>query len=309
MELRQLEYLLAIAEESNFTRAAEKVFVSQSALSQQIQTLEKNLGTILLDRSKRSVRLTAAGEVLCHHARRIMVELNQAEVALQELEGLQRGEMQIGVVQTVNDYLMPSVIAAFSAQYPNIRLHIEELSSDELESGLEGGDLQIAIGFLPPTLKTLASEYLFDERLVLVIRNDHPLSNNEYLSVAELDELPMIMLANTFCTRRLWEENARLASAQPQVVMEMNTVGSILSVVDKTGLPTVLPHLTLAEGYTDRLISLDLHNPTPARQVGLLWHRNNYLCSASRAFIEIAHRVAETYGSESIPIAKTSASS
>src|SRR5688500_7403896 len=124
MELRQLRYLLAVVEEANFTRASEKVFVSQSALSQQIQALEQEIGTVLLDRSKRGVRLTAAGEILRHHAQRIFLELEQAQTAIQELEGLQRGELRIGVVQTVNAYLLPSLVTAFLGRYPDIKLSI-----------------------------------------------------------------------------------------------------------------------------------------------------------------------------------------
>ncbi|MBZ0279548.1 MAG: transcriptional regulator CynR [Anaerolineae bacterium] len=295
MELRQLRYLLAIAEEANFTRASEKVFVSQSALSQQIQALEQEVGTVLLDRSKRGVRLTAAGEILYHHAQRMFLELEQAKVAMQELEGLQRGELRVGVVQTVNDYLMPALVTRFAEQYPQIRLLIDELSSDEIEIRLENGELQVGLSFVPVSNLNIESESLFEERLVLIVRDDHPLADQAIIPVQSLDKMPMVMLSNTFCTRRLWEENAQLASAQPQIVMEMNTVSSILAVVEKTGLATVLPKLTVAEKRFDHLVGLDLHNPTPSRQVGLLWHRENYLCSASRAFIAIAKQVSAAF--------------
>jgi LysR family cyn operon transcriptional activator len=291
MELRQLRYLIAIAQEANFTRASEKVFVSQSALSQQIQTLEQEVGTILLDRSKRGVRLTAAGEILCNHARRIFLELEQAEVAIQELEGLARGELRIGVVQTVNDYLLPALAAAFAERYPRIKLSVDELSSDEIELRLENGDLQVGLGFVPASNPGIDTKFLFDEQLVLIVRDDHPLNERKAVAVESLDQLPMVMLSNSFCTRRLWEENAQLTSAQPEIVMEMNTVSSILAVVEKTGLATVLPKFTLAEGRSNHLVSLDLYNPVPSRQVGLLWHRENYLCTASRAFIEITTKV------------------
>jgi LysR family transcriptional regulator, cyn operon transcriptional activator len=289
MELRQLRYLLAIAQEANFTRAAEKVFVSQSALSQQIQTLEQEIGTILLDRSKRGVRLTAAGEILCHHAQRILLELEQAEVAIQELEGLQRGELRVGVVQTVNDYLMPGLVAAFSALHPHIKLSIDELSSDQIETRLECGELQVGLGFVPTSSPNIASEALFEEQLVLIVRNDHPLANQSVVSVRALDAMPMIMLSHTFCTRRLWEENARLALAKPQIVIEMNTVSSILAVVEKTGLATVLPKYILEADRVSNLVSIDLVDPTPSRQVGLLWQ--SYLCAASQAFIAVAKNI------------------
>ncbi len=288
MELRHLRYLVTVAQEANFTRASEKLFVSQSALSQQIQTLEQEVGTVLLDRSKRGVRLTAAGEILFHYAQRIFHELDQAEIALQELGGLQRGELRIGVVQTINDYFMPFLASKFSERYPQIKLSIEELSVDEIEAKLEGGELQVGLSFLPSSSVRMDAQPLFEEALVLIVHDRHPLATHVQVNVAELDQLPMVMLSHTFCTRRLWEETARLAPSQPQIVMEMNTVSSILQVVESTGLATILPKHTLTRRALRHLVGIELVNPTPSRQVGLLWNRENYLCSASRTFLEMA---------------------
>lgn len=293
MELRQLQYLVAIVKEANFTRASEKLFVSQSALSQQIQALEQEVGTVLLDRSRRGVRLTDAGEILYRHAQRVFLELEQAETALQELEGLQRGELRVGVVQTVNEYLMPWLASVFTDRHPHIKLSIEELPADEIERRLEQSMLQVGLGFLPSSNQTINTKPLFEEKLVLIVRDDHPLAQRTEVAVASLDQLAMVMLSNTFCTRRLWEESARLTPAQPRVVMEMNTVNSILAVVENTGLATVLPRLTLTGKASDRLVGIDLIEPAPSRQVGLLWHRENHLCSASRVFLEMAQTVAE----------------
>lgn len=295
MELRQLRYLVAVTEEANFTRAAEKVFVSQSALSQQIQILEQELGTNVVDRSKKGVRLTAAGEILYHHAQRIMLELEQAEVAIRELEGLQRGELRIGVVQTVNDYLIPALVNTFSGYHPQIRLLVDELPSDEIESKLLNGELQVGLGFVPAAHAVIATEILFEEQLMLIVRDDHPFAKSKSIAVEAIGEMPMVMLSNTFCTRRLWEENALLAHAHPQVLIEMNTVSSILAVVEKTGLATVLPSFTLTENQSPRLVGLKLYDPTPSRQVGLLWHNQSYLCSASRAFIGVARELGKQF--------------
>jgi len=290
MELRQLRYLLAVAQELNFTRAAEKVFVSQSALSQQIQALEQEVGTVLVDRAKRGVRLTAAGELLCHHAERALFELAQAETAIQELEGLERGDLRLGVVQTVNDYLLPSLAAAFTACHPHIRLSIDELSPDAIEAGLERGELQIGLSFIPVTSAVIDVLPLFEESLALIVRDDHPLARQSAIRVATLDQLPLVMLSNTFCTRRLWEESARLSGAAPRIVIEMNTVSSILAVVEKTGLATIMPKRTLANHRSECLVSVELCDPVPSRQVGLLWHRASYLCRASRAFITLMQK-------------------
>lgn len=295
MELRQLRYLVAIAQEANFTRASEKVFVSQSALSQQIQALEQETGMVLFDRSKRGVRLTAAGEILYRHAQRIFLELEQAETAINELAGLQRGELHVGVVQTVNDYLMPLLASSFAQRHPRVKLLVSELSTDEIEAGLEQGELQVGLGFIPSSSQGIDAQPLLEEQLVLIVRSDHPLAQHKQVAVGSLDQLPMVMLSKSFCTRRLWEDSARLAPAQPEVVMEMNTVSSILTVVENSDLATVLPRFTLARSSSDHLVGIELTEPTPSRQVGLLWHRENYLCSASRAFLEMAIQVTTAF--------------
>ena len=289
MELRQLRYLLTIAETGNFTRAAEQLYVTQSALSQQIQSLEQEVGAVLLDRSRRGARLTTAGEILSRHAERIMLEIDQASIALRELNGLQRGELRLGVVQTVNSYFIPTLITEFAARYPDIRLQVEELSADDIESGLENGDLQVGISFVPPTLPSIRYADLFTEELTLVIRRDHPLAKAHSVPVAALDGMTRIMLAKTFCTRRLWEESARLVSAVPRIAMEINTVSGILSVVEKTGIPTVLPGSVVRGNAA--LIGVPLCDPVPSRKVGVIWNAGSYLCAASRAFIEIAGQI------------------
>ncbi len=288
MELRQLRYLMAVVQAANFTRAAETLFITQSALSQQIQALEQAVGSILINRSKRGVSLTAAGSILYQHAERIFVELQQAETAIRELEGLQRGELAIGVVQTVNDYLIPSLAANFAERYPQIKLLIEEYSADTIEQRLAAGNIQLGLSFVPSSHDLLASQPLFEERLALIVRADHPFAQQQAIQVAALDGVPMVLLAHSFCTRRLWEASARLTPAQPQIVMELNTVSSILAVVEHTGLASVLPAQTLIHRPTSSLVQIDLTDPTPARQVGLLWLRDAYRCQATRAFMELA---------------------
>lgn len=293
MELRQLRYLITIADEGNFTRASEKLFISQSALSQQIQTLESDVGTILVNRSRRGITLTDAGRILYQHAQHALYEIEEAQTAIHELQGLQRGELHIGVVQTVNAYLMPSIVAEFTAHYPAVKLSISELSADDIEVGLETGALNVGIGFTPPTNPSIQIQPLFDESLVLVVRDDHHLALESSLPVHQLHNLPMIMLSQSFCTRRLWEDNARLAGAQPLITLELNTVSSILSAVLKTGLATILPHLTLNEERSTQLVKVALTDPHPSREVGILWHNDHYLCSASQAFITIVSQISD----------------
>lgn len=287
MELRQLRYFLTVAEEGHFTRAAERLYISQPALSQQIRQLESELGAVLIDRAGRRVRLTEAGAIVARHARRALRELDAAQTALDELAGLQRGSLSIGVVQTVNAYLLPYVVATFASTYPGIRLHIEERSAGEIERGLLDGWLQIGIGFVPAAADEIEAEPLFDEELMVIVAEAHPLAGRGQIEVRALRDESFMLLSSAFCTRRLWDACAQAAGIQPRVVAEMNTINGLLAAIRQTAAATVLPALALSGDQHGGLQGLRLINPTPRRTVGLLRRRNGYQCAATRTFTRI----------------------
>ncbi|GIK67400.1 MAG: LysR family transcriptional regulator [Chloroflexota bacterium] len=287
MELRQLRYLLVITEEQNFTRAAERLFITQPALTQQIQKLEQEVGSRLLDRSLRQIRLTPAGEILVHHARQIMQELAEASIALHELNGLQRGIITIGTVQTVNHYLLPTALAEFANRYPAIQLRVEERSADEIEAGVAEGHFQIGIAFVPALDAELETELLFEEDLVLIVGMNHPLAVYKTLPVANLNGLPLVHFPTGFCTRRLWEAAQQQAGIHTPISIEMNTVDGILSTIQRSGMATILPRLALHNTLSDAVRSIQLTDPTPRRGLGLLWRRGGYRCTATQAFAEV----------------------
>lgn len=282
MDIRQLEYLVKIADEGNFTRAAEKIPVSQPALTQQIQKLEKELDTILFDRSSRQIRLTASGEVLYRHAQTIFREISEAKREVQELQSLERGSLRIGVVQTVNAYLMPALIANFKQRYPGVRLFVEELAMDEIEIGLESGHLQTGIGFTPTNYPATEAESLFTERLVLIAKNIQQKS----ISMRDVTG-DMVMLPRDFCTRRLLDDYAAQAGIQSEITIEMNTIHSILETLHHTDMFSILPELALEMPGAEGLSATPIHSPEPQRTVSLLWRRDAYRSLAAKAFAEM----------------------
>ena len=273
------------------TNGAERLFVTGPALSQQIGQLEAELGTRLFDRLGREVRLTAAGRIFAQHAQRVLRELDDARVALDDLAGLQRGTLAVGVVQTVNASLLPRVVAAFTTAYPAIHVLIEERTADAIEAGLLDGTLQVGISFVPATAEDIATEALFSEELQLIVREDHPLATYETVRVGDLDGVALALLSTAFCTRRLWERSVAQAGVRPQVVIEMNTVGSLLATVRTSGLATVLPALALHDEQASGLAGIRLTDPTPRRTVGLMWARRAYQCATASAFMATVRAV------------------
>jgi len=294
VELRHLRYFLAVAEESHFRRAAERLHVSQPTLSLQVQQLEKELGTPLFERTGRRVRLTQAGEVYRGHARRALANLEEAQIALDELEGLLRGRLAVGVVQTVNAYLIPSVVAGFAARHPGVRLRVEELSAEGIEEGLADGRLDLGVSFVEADGGDLEAEPLFEEELVLIVPEGHRWAGRRSVRAADLAGEPLALLPEGFCTRRLAEECFRTAGVRPAVAVEMNSVEALVAVVRSGGPATVLP--ALAAGGPG-VAAIRLERPTPRRSVGLLRRRGcaplrtrTAFCEAIRAAVGPAGR-------------------
>jgi LysR family cyn operon transcriptional activator len=295
VELRHLRSFLAVARTQHFRRAADELYVSQPALSEQIRQLEAELGTPLFERLGRRVRLTAAGVVLRDYAERVLREVDDARRAIEELENLSRGTLAAGVVQTVNTYLIPAVLARLAVAHPGICVRVDELPAAGIEAALEAGELDLGVGFVPPAASGLVAEPLFTEELVVIVPESHRLAGRPAVAFRELDGEPLILLSPRFCTRRLFDACTAGAGVCPQVRIEMNSIEGILATVRATGLATVLPALALRCAEGTGLRGVPLVEPSPRRTVGLLWRRCGYRCAAARAFAAAVAEVVERY--------------
>lgn len=292
MELRHLRYFLAVADAAHFRQAADALHVSQPTLSLQVQQLERELGTALFDRIGRRVRLNAAGELFRDHARRVLRELEEAQVGLDELDGLKRGRLAVGVVQTVNAYLVPAAVAGFSAAHPGVVLRIDELSAGEIEGGVADGTLDLGVSFAPPSGDGVEATLLFDEELVLVVPAGHRWVGRTRVRMADLDGEPLAVLPRGFCTRRIIDESLAAAGVKPRVAAEMNSVAGLISVVGMGGPASILPALAVA-GDCGGFRIVRLADPTPRRSVGLLTRRGGRPLRAGVTFAD-AIRTAAT---------------
>jgi LysR family transcriptional regulator, cyn operon transcriptional activator len=290
IELRHLRYFLAVAETAHFTKAAARLHVTQPTLSHQIRQLEGQLNLALFDRIGRRVKLTAAGEMLLPHARRVWRELEEAQSALLELHGLKRGELKVGIVQTVNACVIPEIVARFSAAHSGINVTCAELSVDEIEAGLESGRLDLGISFLPAQRPLIEGEKLFTEELVAVLPAKHSWQKRRQLTVAELATQPLVLLSSQYCTRQLVDRAFAQARLRPRVQVEMNSVESILATVRQGALVSVLPALAMCQRDSG-LMAIPLTRPTPRRSVGLLWMKGAHRRVAAQAFARVTEEV------------------
>ena len=195
MELRHLRYFVAVATELNFSRAAEKSLVAQPALSTQIADLERELGTALLFRTKRVVRLTAAGAVFFKEAQSILAAVNSATLKAQRAARGETGELSIGFFAAPTMLFLPDLIRQFRQNHPDVTVHMFEMTPDRQLAALESGE--ISVGFtrpLPPGNAHLDSVTLFRERLLAVVPDTHPLASRRRVSTAELASESFVLL-------------------------------------------------------------------------------------------------------------------
>lgn len=293
MILRHIRYLLAVAEHGNFTRAADSLHVSQPTLSQQIRQLEESLGTVLLDRSGRRVRLTDTGEVWARHAKLALRDLDSGARAIHDVAELSRGSIRLAATPTFTSYLTGAVISKFHQLYPGIAIDLHEITQSQIELMLADDTLDLGIAFDHAQSAEIEYQSLFSETLNLVVGKKHDLIGSEgALSVRELTKEPLVLLNTSFATRRHIDDYCRRLNVRANIVIETNSIGTILQIVREGPLSTILPSQIDLDG-TD-LYSVKLDPPLPVRKVGLLRRKEAYQTAAMRAFIEVLIEYADS---------------
>ena len=291
MELRHLRYFTALAESLNFTRAAERLHVTQSTLSHQIRQLEDELGKPLFDRRSKRVGLTEAGESFLAYATQALAVIDQGLSELKRPAPSITGTVRIGTTHTFNLGFLPDCIALFLKQYPTVRVVVEELSGDAINHGLKREELDVGIGYRPEEQKGIRFEPLFNEELALLVSRAHPLARRKRLRVAELHREALVLLPRSFSTRRLLDECFVAAGAEPNVIVEMNTLPAMLALVARENVGTIVAPSAVAE-HSAPWRAIPLEGPTPVRTHGLLFLDDHVQTRASGAFIALIRKQA-----------------
>jgi DNA-binding transcriptional LysR family regulator len=193
MNLRALQCFVILAEELNFSRAAERLHIAQPALSQQIRSLEDRLGTQLVDRARRPLTLTEAGLYLCTEARQILGALEQASLAAQEIGVGRRGWLSIGFTRSAMYSILPPALKAFHHAYPQVELKLFEMLTEEQADALRDMRIHVGIGRQPLAIDGCTSYPLLRERVMVALEPGHPLAAQKKVKMAELAETPLIL--------------------------------------------------------------------------------------------------------------------
>ncbi len=289
MELRQLRYLVTLAEELHFTRAATREHVAQPALSQQIRHLEEEVGLALVERTTRRVTMTDAGASLVVRARRILAEVDTADAEMQQLSGVQTGHVTVGAMHTMGPVDVSLALAIFHERHPGVELTVREQSSEELAEMLRLDELDLAFLSVTERIEShgLGLQQLVSEELVAVLPQDHRLGQRRRVRMAELSDEEFIGYRDGARLRELLMSAGRAAGFEPRVKLESNESQRIRRLVARGLGVAILPRSDADEPGANVAVATLTH-PVLSRDITLAWREGRRHAPAATEFLELA---------------------
>ncbi|KAA9023793.1 LysR family transcriptional regulator [Niallia endozanthoxylica] len=274
MDLRLLEYFLAVSEELHFTKAAEKLGISQPTLSQQIKILEDRLGAKLFKRIDRKVYMTDAGNILLKRTLRIFNEVEQAQTEINEIMGLKRGTLTIGCS---GSHLLREFVLSFHEQYPGIQLSILEFPTEETRLRLLKNELDLGIVYMPLEDDQLETIPLFYEKFSLVVSSKHKLSNEPFVKLEQLKKIPMILLAKNYIVRQFIDSDCKEAGFILKPILELSTYESLLHLVSLNLGTTILPKSYLARINDEQIREIPIVDQKLKKRVAAIYRKDIFI--------------------------------
>jgi LysR family transcriptional regulator, hydrogen peroxide-inducible genes activator len=284
MDLDQLRYFLGVAEHQNFTRAAEKLRISQPALSRSIQKLEEELKQPVFERKTRTISLTEAGMLLQSRAQQVLTILEDTKAEITD-DG-QSGRVRVGAIPTIAPYFLPEVLRQFSRKFPKATLLVQENTTDQLLKGLTQGELDVAILALPVAARYLEVEVLFEEELLLVLPLDHPLVAKEKIRLCDVEPYPFVLLDEAHCLSDNIVSFCRQRSFQPVAVERASQLAMVQELVSLSHGVSMIPAIARQVDQSDRRVYRSLTGKKPTRTVAVVWNPYRFQSRLTEAFRE-----------------------
>lgn len=293
VSLRQLQYVVAIADTLGFHRAAARCGVSQPTLSAQVQKLEELLGVRVFERDKRKVRVTAAGEIVVCHAREVLVALDDLLAAVADAKDPFTGTFRVGVIPTVAPYLLPFVTPAVAARWPRLRLVLVEAKTDALLADLRAGALDAGLLALVDGMDDLEHAVVVEDPFVAAVPRAHALARKKSVTLADLEDEPVLLLEDGHCLRTqalALCRRARVADAD----LRATSLATLVQMVSSGSGVTLLPSIAVdVENRRGQLAILPLAGHHRGRTLCLAWRRS---APVGRAMRELANVMAAASG-------------
>jgi len=271
MELRQLEYLVAVAEEASFTRAAQRVHISQSGVSAQVRQLERELGAELFDRSGRNATPTQAGKAALVHARAVLAAAAAIRQAVDDVTGLLSGQLTVGMVTACTITGLFDALDAFHRAHPGVTLTVVEGSAAELADRARAGVLDLALigvaGALPEGLDGFP---IVSEGLVAAVPPSHPLADRTAVALSDLSAFPLICMPPGAGIRAAFDQSCRALNVTPVVALEASAAATLGDLAAR-GLGVAILSETMAVAFAGRLRAVPIADARTPALLALAW--------------------------------------
>jgi LysR family transcriptional regulator, hydrogen peroxide-inducible genes activator len=284
MEIHQLRYFVAVADEGSFSRAAAKVRVAQPSLSQQIRKLEAEVGQPLFDRLPRSVVLTEAGRCLMDYARQILASISDARRCVDELKSEIAGNLAVGAIPTIAPYVLPELVVTFQKHYPQVTLEIVEDVTSGITRRIEAGELDVAIASTCQQTPTLRRESLGAEPLLALLPEGHPMAKKALIELDDLKSQRFLLLHEMHCLSQQVNHLLESRRLRPEIALAGSQLTTIANMVAAAIGVSIVPQMMVKHQTTPGCVSLPFTPPVPERELNLLYNPLRFQSKAAAAF-------------------------
>jgi len=278
MNLRDLEYLVAVEQQRHFHKAAECCHVSQPTLSGQLKKLEEELGVLLVERSNRQVTMTEVGKAIAAQANKVLAEVRVIRDIAQTFHDPMAGALHLGLIPTLAPYLLPLIMPALKQHYPKLKLWLHEYQTTVLLDKLHRAELDVLILALPVETDEFAELNLFAEPFQLAVPRAEPLANQTIISLGDLSQREMLLLEEGHCLRGQALEVCFMAGATENSGFHASSLETLRHMVGEGMGMTLMPELAVPgkRSNKDPIRYLRFRNPPPTRRIGMLYRRGSY---------------------------------
>ena len=283
MDIQNIRAFLMVAETGSFSRAAEKLFITQPATSKRIATLEFSLDCQLFDRLGKNVQLTQAGKAIIPSYQRVLAEMDEAQRIISTLRTQVSGHLKFGTSHHIGLHRLPPILRHYSRQYPDVELDIQFMDSEQAAALILKGSIELALVTLPDNIeKPLTTIAVWTDHMHCVIANDHALTKQKNVTTKQLSQYGVLLQSHGTHTRDIIDQTLKL-EANTKIIMESNYLETIKAMIQNGLGWGVLPESMI----DDSLHKLKIKGIKMDRHLGLLLHQSRTLSSSANALLEI----------------------
>ncbi|MCM3238901.1 LysR family transcriptional regulator [Heyndrickxia oleronia] len=285
MDIKHLQYFLEVAKYNSFSLAAEHLYITQPTISKMIKNLEKELGVSLFDRSKKKLTLTDAGQIILEQAKLIDLAFHNLETELDNLLGLKKGHIRIGIPPIFDAQFLLQLIGRFHEKYPGITFEFGEDGSKKIEEDVHNNHLDVGVIVLPTNNELFLHFPLMEEDLKLIIHPSHPLAQKTEVNLVELASEPFILFNKDFALHDRIISSCNSVGFNPHVISKSSQWSFIEEMVSWNLGVSLLPE-SICRHLSKNVKAISIKNPSIRWELAIIWNKNQYLSYAAKEWLQ-----------------------